>query len=84
MKNVTETYVPINCNYYDKLEAWAVLRKNVSIKRYFPDGSDGIVEGRIVDFFIREGAEYLKMADGHEIRLDYLISVNGEELPNAC
>lgn len=28
--------------------------------------------------------EYLKLKSGEEIRLDYLISVNGEALPQSC
>ncbi|MEL7220778.1 MAG: hypothetical protein AAGJ93_05625 [Bacteroidota bacterium] len=43
-------YIPINCHYYDELEAYATLRKNVAIC-YYENGTD-IQEkmARIVDF----------------------------------
>ena len=78
------TYIPINCNYYDKLEAWAVLRQDVVIDHWLENGEEAQLKGRIVDFFIKEKAEYMKLADGQEIRLDYLIAVNGEEVPKSC
>ena len=48
------------------------------------NGEEAQVRGRMVDFFIKDKAEYLKMADGQEIRLDYLQAVNGEEVPKVC
>lgn len=77
-------YTPINCHYYDELEAFATLRKNVSI-RYYENGTD-IQEktARIVDFQIKEKVEYMILDDQTSIRLDWLESVNGKVPPAAC
>lgn len=84
MKAVANAYRPINCNYYDKLEAWATLRQDVDIHFLDESGKEHHAHGRIIDLFIKEKAEHLKLANGQEIRLDYLLAVNGEEVPNAC
>lgn len=84
MGTYSDAYIPINCNYYDKLEAWAILKEEVKIHFLDSDGSEKELKGRIVDFFIKEKAEFMKLADEQEIRLDHLLSVNGEAVPNAC
>jgi Rho-binding antiterminator len=79
-----EKYIPINCNYYDELEAYATLRKNVLI-RYRENGTD-IQEktARIVDFQFKEKVEFMLLDDDTAIRLDWLISVDGKVVPLAC
>ena len=83
-KSAPQTYQPINCNYYDELEAMATLRKVVNIEFYGESGESLSHEGQIIDFRIKEGAEYMILKDGKEIRLDDLIAVDGKPLPNAC
>ena len=79
-----EKYIPISCTFYDRLEEWATLRKECEIEYRQDSEKIKSIQGRIVDFFIKEGIEYLKLKSGEEIRLDYLISVNGETLPKSC
>ncbi|WP_143473748.1 hypothetical protein [Flavilitoribacter nigricans] len=80
----SRSYVPISCSFYDELEALATLRKPAVIKYNETDAVTKTAEGKIKDFFIREGAEYLLMDTGLEIRLDYIISVNGKIMGNYC
>ncbi|MEO0894911.1 MAG: Rho-binding antiterminator [Bacteroidota bacterium] len=78
-------YIPINCNYYDKLEAWATLRQQVEIVLLDDSGKENKASGLIADLFIKDKAEYLKLKSGQEIRLDRIYSVNGEVVPgNSC
>lgn len=79
-----QTYQPISCSFYDELEAWATLKKHCVIEYQGEDGNELKVEGKIVDFFIKDKVEYLKLDSTQSIRLDYLIRVNGKALPNAC
>jgi Rho-binding antiterminator len=78
------SYIPIDCNYYDKLEAWAVLRQEVEVVFLQESEKEEVLRGLIEDFFIEEGAEYMKMKDGKSLRLDRLVAVNGEAVPKSC
>jgi Rho-binding antiterminator len=76
-------YIPISCHYLDRLEHWATLREKVDIL-YQEDGVEKRLESTIVDFITKEKVEYMKLSNGLELRLDWLISVNGYELPASC
>ena len=76
-------YEPINCNFYDILEANAVLKKVVLIE-YFESGNLKSIDNRIVDLFIKDKAEYMRLENGLEIRLDTIYAVDGNILEGAC
>lgn len=76
-------YQPINCNFYDILEANAVLKKVVLIE-YFESGNLKSIDNRIVDLFIKDKAEYMRLENGLEIRLDTIYAVDGSILEGAC
>jgi Rho-binding antiterminator len=77
-------YTPIDCNFYDILEASAVLKKVVVIE--FMNDLENIqtTTQRIVDLFIKNKIEFMKLENGLEIRLDYLKSVDGKVLSGFC
>lgn len=68
-------YQPIDCNLYDYLEEAATLKKKcvflVSI-----NGNLRIINGQIVDLFVRDKVEYLKLKNENEIRLDTIKQFN--------
>jgi Rho-binding antiterminator len=75
---MTSEYRPIDCSVHDRLEALATLgRECVLTVR----GGPGVEEeeerfvDRIVDVFARGGAEWLRTANGREVRLDRLVRV---------
>ena len=72
---MAEHYQPINCNLYDYLEEAATLKKKcVFVVRA---GNDiRIINGQIVDLYIRDKVEYLKLKKGTEIRLDTIKQFN--------
>ena len=77
------TYQPIDCNYYDILEALATLKRYVRIQ-YKSEIDEFIsVDSLIKDLYIKNGFEYMLLADGREIRLDRLISVDGNYRPGS-
>jgi Rho-binding antiterminator len=75
------TYTPINCSYYDRLEAWATLRETCSIIWSDQDGITRQVNSKINDLLLNDGVEYLVGENHLHIRLDQLIYVNGIPLP---
>lgn len=70
----TEVYVPIDCNFYDTFEAAATLKKWCTIT--LTNGEK--VEGRIIDLFIKDKVELLKLHTGTEIRLDHITDLSSE------
>ncbi|MBW4460070.1 MAG: hypothetical protein KME47_07525 [Nodosilinea sp. WJT8-NPBG4] len=71
-------YQSVSCDFYDELEALATLHQTCPIHYRTEGGDEMSTEGQIVDFFVVEKAEYLRLKDGLEIRLDRLISVDGK------
>lgn len=58
-----DKYLPINCSFYDRLEAAATLNQTVTL-RYKEGSAERTEKGVIVDLFIKDGAEYLKTDRG--------------------
>lgn len=67
-------YTPIDCAIHDVLEASAVRRAHCRVR--WTEG-EGVREEvtTIDDIFARDGAEYLVLGSGAEIRLDRLVEV---------
>jgi len=74
------TYIPINCEFHDLLEALATMRKPAQIG--FPDeqGTEQKRTAVIVDVSARKGAEHLSLSTGEMLRLDQLVEVDGVKL----
>lgn len=77
-----KAYVPIDCNYYDELEALATKREFIEIKYRNEQGAIASTQSVIVDFFIENKVEFLRLKNGQSIRLDLLVSVDGRYPPN--
>ncbi len=68
-------YKPIDCSVHDRLEHFAVRRTPVTVRFAQADGTERERDGQINDLYARDGAEYLRMDDGTEVRLDHLREV---------
>lgn len=79
-----DNYQPINCDFYDELEARATLRRHCRIEFRDATGQVQTTEAVIKDLYIRSKVEYMLLSTGLEIRLDRLVSVDGKPLPEAC
>lgn len=81
MMDPAKTYKPIDCDYYDRLEAWATTKTPSTI--IYQDETDGqqSVAAVIADVYTKDKVEYLKTDAGKVIRLDTLISVNDVPVP---
>lgn len=78
------SYQPINCNFYDELEALATMKRTCRIIFRHEEGGTSTITGRISDLYIREKAEYLRLDNGMEIRLDRLLEVDGKRPAGYC
>ncbi|NET39912.1 MAG: hypothetical protein F6K19_49495 [Cyanothece sp. SIO1E1] len=70
------SYQPISCSVYDQLEALATLRQQCQITYRDASGALVDIQGLIVDVYTLNQAEFLKMNDGTEIRLDAIVSID--------
>jgi Rho-binding antiterminator len=74
-----EDYKPVNCDFYDELEALATLKKESEIVFRADNEAKSIIRGRILDLYTRDRVEYMKLNNGLEIRLDRIIEINGKK-----
>ena len=80
----SSNYIPIDCNFYDELEALATLREQAHIIYRNENEEETSVTDLIRDFYIRDKAEFMLLASGQSIRLDRLIRVNDKVVPKTC
>lgn len=75
-----DTYILVDCDFHDQLEALATLRQQCRIM--YRNAVDEVVEvqERIVDVYAANKADFLRLKDGTEIRLDRIVSVNGKPI----
>lgn len=79
----SKPYQPINCNFYDILEATAVKRKVAKIE-YTVGEKTKTIHSKILDLYTRESVEYAVLEQNFVIRLDQLVSVDDEKLEGFC
>ena len=71
---------PINCNFYDHLEVFAMRKTPVRIV-LTEEGEEVIWENvRILDLYVRDSVEYMMLGNGMEVPLANLVSVQGIKL----
>lgn len=77
-------YHPIDCALHDELQLRALRRTRVGIRVQDGSGPPEELNGVVVDVLSRDGAEYLVLEGGREIRLDRLVEVDGIPFADAC
>lgn len=81
--NNKEQYTPVNCDFYDELEALATRHKPCEII-FINNGSRSVIRATIADLVTKDKVEYLITDSGLEIRLDQLVQVDGKLASNYC
>ena len=72
-------YKPVSCGLYDKLEEIAVRKSDCTII-YIDMHGEKKVFGKVIDFVTHNKEEFLVMEDSTRIRLDWIRSLNGEDV----
>lgn len=80
MSQEPNPYSPIDCEFHDRLEAAATLRRIAELQFRDEHGRPRTVHARIRNVFARAGAEYLELDTGECIRLDRLLAIDGSRL----
>ncbi|MCC3155463.1 Rho-binding antiterminator [Hymenobacter sp. BT770] len=74
-------YNPIDCHFYDLLEAAATLRRRVDLQ-YFNDLRQLCLTSGVIDtLLVRDKVEYMRLKSGEEIRLDHIIRLDDTPAP---
>lgn len=68
-------YVPISCEFHDKLEDLATLRQPAAVSYLDDNGTPQQRTAVIKDVYAKTGVEYLALSSGETIRLDRLVDV---------
>ena len=76
------TYTPINCSFYDILEAHATKKDMVEIVLKNKDDDQTMIKDIIKNFETRKGEEFAVLSSGIWVRLDTILSVNGWRVDN--
>ncbi len=77
MSGKLSTYTPISCEFHDRLEDLATLRKAASVSFVGDDGAQQQRTATITDVYASQGAEYITLSSGEVVRLDRLVEVDG-------
>lgn len=77
---MSSKYKPINCDFHELLLAKATLKVVCEIK-YALKTKEIIVNSIIVDVYTKKGEEFMLLKSGKTIRLDHIISVNDDIIP---
>jgi Rho-binding antiterminator len=75
-------YVPISCEFHDRLLASATLGEECELEIGSDVGVAERIRGVIADVYSRGGAEYLRLDDGRTLRLDRIRALNGRPMPS--
>lgn len=73
-------YIPVSCEFHDRLEDLATLRKQASISFVDDGGAPQQRSAVIQDVFARQGPDYVTLSSGDTVRLDRLVEVDGYKL----
>jgi Rho-binding antiterminator len=81
---MTKKYIPINCSFYDRIEAAIVMKSVVQLEYSGLDDRPLIIETELKDTLTKEGEEFVILPSGEKIRMDRIICLDGLLLPFTC
>jgi Rho-binding antiterminator len=79
-----EDYQLVGCDFHDELEALAMHRQPCKVVYHTETDEVTEIKSQIVDVYAKDHADYLKLQDGTEIRLDRLVSVDDKPVQFVC
>lgn len=77
-----KVYQPIDCNYYDRIEAAIVQKKVCELIYLDKDGEEAFILTRLSDTLTKNKEEFVILYSGEPIRMDRIISLNGHKSPS--
>jgi Rho-binding antiterminator len=81
MKERTETYQPIPATFRDEILEYQRRRKYLRIHYFNPIHEYISTAALIKDLFEQHGGEYIRLSTGEEVRLDWIVRLDGQAAP---
>ena len=82
-EKINKKYKPIDCGYVDVIEHFATLRKPVKVA-YLINGEE-VQLTEVIKTWENTGVEeYMILKNGLRIRMDYIVSIEGQVSPGHC
>ncbi len=75
---ITDFYIPVNCDWYDYLEIYAMRKTIVNIEVKTAENTK-IITTRIQDLETKNKEEFAHLEDGTKLRLDKIMSIKPSE-----
>jgi Rho-binding antiterminator len=81
MKELKDKYDPVEPSFYQKIEEYRTNKKYLGI-HYFTEIHEYISTTAIIkDIFWREETQYILLTTGEEVRLDWIVRLDGKPAP---
>jgi Rho-binding antiterminator len=81
MKEITETYQPIPAGFRAEIQDYLARRKYIRI-HYFNTYHEYISTTAIIkELFEQDGGEYIGLSTGEQVRLDWIVRLDGKAAP---
>ena len=77
-------YTPVSCSLYDGLETFIVGRKKIELVFLNAENSEVETECVITDLFSKDKAEFIRLDNGSEVRLDKILKIDGVQYSKKC
>ncbi len=75
-------YTPVDCLFYDILEAVVIKKQETDISYFSEDGNEHQLHGIIRDIVtLKNKGEYIVLNNDEKIRLDRIITLDGKTGP---
>lgn len=76
-----QKYTPVDPDFYDIIKARVEKSLNLKVFFFQPDNEIGQAEGEYVETLKEPDGEFIKLAKGDPVRLDRIITINGNPGP---
>jgi len=79
--NMDTPYTPIDCGYYDLIEATIMRRRAVILRYEDVNGHTTEETVRLLDTLVENGIEYVMLPEDRRLRMDRILSMDGQLRP---
>lgn len=79
-----QRYTPIACGTYDLFEIAIMQQKEVELVYKIETGETQVLRTTLVNTLTQSKEEFVVLPDGQTIRMDHIVSLDGQTLAGHC
>lgn len=84
MKEITQNYQPVPAAFRAEVLDYLTRRKYIRIHYFNPYHEYIFTTAIIKQFCEQDGAEYIALSTGEQLRLDWIVRLDGKPAPGYC